>query len=133
MRLILKIMEPEKTTMKIIRIVLGKIILLLNFIFTPRGVKRSEEAQQLANAKANDLTLYQFDACPFCVKVRREMKRQSVNVALKDAKGDEVAREELLAGGGRVKVPCLKITQQGTETWMYESKDIVAYLQKEFA
>ncbi|MEZ9301656.1 glutaredoxin family protein [Vibrio breoganii] len=119
--------------MKFIRIVLGKIILLLNFIFTPRGVKRSEEAQQAADAKASDLTLYQFDACPFCVKVRREMKRQSVNVALKDAKGDEAAREELLAGGGRVKVPCLKITQQGTETWMYESKDIVAYLQKEFA
>ena len=119
--------------MKIIRIVLGKIILLLNFIFTPRGVKRSEEAQQAANEKANDLTLYQFEACPFCVKVRREMKRQSVNVALKDAKHDEVAREELMAGGGRVKVPCLKITQQDNETWMYESKEFVGYLQKEFA
>ncbi|MGR5220304.1 glutaredoxin family protein [Vibrio parahaemolyticus] len=119
--------------MKFIRIILGKIILLLNFIFSPRGVKRSPEAQKSADEKAQTMELYQFEACPFCVKVRREMKRQSVNIALKDAKNDNTAREELLSGGGKVKVPCLKITQNGNETWMYESSDIVSYLQKEFA
>ncbi|MGR5252322.1 glutaredoxin family protein [Vibrio astriarenae] len=119
--------------MKFIRIILGKLILLLNFIFRPSGVKRAPDAQQAADEKAKDLTLYQFEACPFCVKVRREIKRQSINLALKDAKNDEVARQELLEGGGRVKVPCLKITKHGEETWMYESSDIVAYLQKEFA
>ncbi|QIA65513.1 glutaredoxin [Vibrio astriarenae] len=119
--------------MKFIRIILGKIILLLNFVFRPSGVKRTPEAQQLADEKAKALTLYQFEACPFCVKVRREMKRQSIDVELKDAKNNQAAREELLQGGGKVKVPCLKITNQGEETWMYESSDIVAYLQKEFA
>lgn len=119
--------------MKFIRIILGKIILLLNFVFSPRGVKRSEEAQKQADEKASTMQLYQFEACPFCVKVRREMKRQSVSIALKDAKNDNAAREELLVGGGRVKVPCLKITENGKETWMYESSDIVTYLQKEFA
>ncbi len=48
-------------------------------------------------------------------------------------KNDSVARDELLAGGGKVKVPCLKITQGGEEKWMYESSDIVSYLQQEFA
>ncbi|WP_338166129.1 glutaredoxin family protein [Vibrio sp. 10N] len=119
--------------MKLIRIILGKIILLLNFVFSPRGVKRSTEAQQQADAKASAMQLYQFEACPFCVKVRREMKRQSIQVELKDAKNDPVARDELLNGGGRVKVPCLKIVENGNETWMYESSDIVSYLQKEFA
>ncbi|MGL6259575.1 glutaredoxin family protein [Vibrio sp. WXL103] len=119
--------------MKIIRIILGKLILLLNFIFRPSGVKRSAQAQQLADQKANDLTLYQFEACPFCVKVRREMKRQSIDIALKDAKNDPIAREELLSGGGQIKVPCLRIEQNGEQTWMYESSDIVAYLQQEFA
>ncbi|KFA98005.1 glutaredoxin domain-containing protein [Vibrio sp. ER1A] len=119
--------------MKFIRIILGKIILLLNFVFSPRGVKRTPEAQQQADQKAQTMQLYQFEACPFCVKVRREMKRQSVNIALKDAKNDSVARDELLVGGGKVKVPCLKITQGGEEKWMYESSDIVSYLQKEFA
>ncbi|MCL9774081.1 glutaredoxin family protein [Vibrio methylphosphonaticus] len=119
--------------MKVIRIVLGKIILVLNFVFSPRGVKRTSEAQQQANEKAKALSLYQFEACPFCVKVRREMKRQSVNIELKDAKNDNVAREQLLEGGGRVKVPCLKIEKDGQVEWMYESSDIVSYLQKEFA
>ncbi|MGR5346354.1 glutaredoxin family protein [Vibrio hangzhouensis] len=119
--------------MKFIRIILGKIILLLNFVFAPRGVKRSQEEQKSADDKAQTMQLYQFEACPFCVKVRREMKRQSVNITLKDAKNDNTAREELLSGGGKVKVPCLKITQNGNETWMYESSDIVSYLQKEFA
>lgn len=119
--------------MKFIRIVLGKFILLLNFVFRPAGVKRSQEDQTAADEKAKTLTLYQFEACPFCVKVRREIKRQSVDISLKDAKSDAIAREELLNGGGQIKVPCLKINKEGNETWMYESSDIVAYLQKEFA
>ncbi|CAM4220944.1 glutaredoxin family protein [Vibrio neonatus] len=119
--------------MKVIRILLGKIILLLNFLFPPKGIKRTSEAQQHADTKAKNLALYQFEACPFCVKVRREMKRQSIAIELKDAKNNHQAREELQNGGGNIKVPCLKITSQGKEVWMYESSDIIAYLQKEFA
>lgn len=119
--------------MKLIRIVLGKAILLGDVVFRPSGVKRSVQGQQNADNKAQDLTLYQFEACPFCVKVRREMKRQSISVELKDAKRDVNAREELQTGGGRVKVPCLKITKNGNDTWMYESNDIVNYLKQEFA
>jgi glutathione S-transferase len=61
------------------------------------------------------------------------MKRQSINIDLKDAKRDGTARAELEAGGGRVKVPCLKISKDGEDTWMYESSDIVNYLKQEFA
>ena len=51
----------------------------------------------------------------------------------KDAKRSEVARAELLAGGGLLKVPCLKIVDsQGAETWMYESSDIIRYLDQRF-
>ncbi|WP_261817961.1 glutaredoxin family protein [Vibrio gallicus] len=119
--------------MKLIRILLGKIILLFDFIFSPRGVKRSPTEQAVADLKAKQLTLYQFEACPFCVKVRRELKRQSVRIDVKDAKNDQDSRQQLLEGGGRIKVPCLRIDNQGQQTWLYESSDIVAYLQKEFA
>ncbi|GAL30623.1 glutaredoxin [Vibrio variabilis] len=51
--------------MKFIRIILGKIILLLNFVFSPRGVKRSEEAQKQADEKASTMQLYQFEHVPF--------------------------------------------------------------------
>ncbi len=72
--------------MTFIRWILGKIILFLNAVFSPRGVKRSEEAQKSVDEKATHYALYQFEACPFCVKVRRAMKRQSVNIELRDAK-----------------------------------------------
>lgn len=118
--------------MKFIRWFLGKIILTLDFIFTPRGVKRSADAQQLVDDKARHMALYQFEACPFCVKVRRAIKRQSVKIELRDAKNDPVHRADLEAGGGRIKVPCLRIENNGQVEWMYESSDIVAYLEKEF-
>ena len=119
--------------MKFIRWILGKIILLLNAVFSPRGVKRSEEVQKSVDDKAKNYALYQFEACPFCVKVRRAMKRQSVNIELRDAKNDPTHREALEQGGGRVKVPCLRIEKGGETQWLYESSDIVAYIEKEFA
>ena len=119
--------------MKFIRWFLGRVILLLNFVFSPKGVKRSTEDQQAVDSKAQSLALYQFEACPFCVKVRRAMKRQSVNIELRDAKNDPVHREALEQGGGRVKVPCLRIEKDGETQWLYESSDIVAYIEKEFA
>lgn len=119
--------------MKFVRWFLGRIILLLNFVFSPRGVKRTPEQQAKVDEKAQSLSLYQFEACPFCVKVRRSMKRQSVHIELKDAKLNEAHRAELEAGGGRVKVPCLRIEKQGEVEWLYESSDIVSYLEKEFA
>ncbi len=119
--------------MKIVRLILGRIILLLNFLFSPRGVKRNTEQQAKVDEKAQSLSLYQFEACPFCVKVRRAMKRQSVNFELRDAKNNETHRAELEQGGGRIKVPCLRIEKQGEVEWLYESSDIVQYLEKEFA
>ncbi|MGD8110879.1 glutaredoxin family protein [Vibrio sp. NTOU-M3] len=119
--------------MKFIRWFLGRIILLLNAIFSPKGIKRTEDAQQQADERANTMALYQFDACPFCVKVRRAMKRQSVNIELRDAKNNAEHRNELEAGGGKIKVPCLRIEKDGKVEWMYESSDIVSYLEKEFA
>ncbi|MBA5760915.1 glutathione S-transferase N-terminal domain-containing protein [Vibrio sp. 404] len=119
--------------MKVIRWILGRIILLLDFVFSPRGVKRTAEDQHVVDQQSAQLALYQFDACPFCVKVRRSMKRQSIKVELKDAKNNPQHRAELESGGGRVKVPCLRIEKEDGVEWMYESSDIVAYLEKEFA
>ncbi len=119
--------------MKFVRWFLGKIILTLNFIFAPKGIKRSEASQQEVDNRASSMSLYQFEACPFCVKVRRAMKRQSVNIDLLDAKNNPTHREALLTNGGALKVPCLRIDNVGEITWMYESSDIIAYLEKEFA
>ena len=120
--------------MQVIRLILGKLILLFNWVFAPRSLKRDPVQQANVDQQAASLTLYQYEACPFCVKVRRSMKRQALTIATRDVKRSESAKEELLAGGGDLKVPCLRIDrgEQGYQ-WMYESGDIIQYLESRFA
>lgn len=120
--------------MQVIRFILGKLILLLNWIFTPRSVQRDPQAQARVDSEVAQLTLYQYEACPFCVKVRRAMKRQNLKIETRDIKRNDSAREELAAGGGNLKVPCLRIEDgDNTSQWMYESGDIISYLEGRFA
>jgi glutaredoxin len=116
-----------------VRAVLGPFLLLGNWLTRPRGLVRSAEAQAAVDARTAKLALYHFPTCPFCIKVRRTLRRLSLNVELRDARSDAGHRAALVAGGGKVLVPCLLITDDdGQETWLYESDDINAYLAREF-
>ncbi|WP_371188850.1 glutaredoxin family protein [Thalassotalea maritima] len=116
--------------MAVVRFILGRLILLFNFIFSPKSVKRDAQKQQLLDKQTASFSLYQLNACPFCVKVRRAIKRQGLNIELRDIKtGSHL--DDLVANGGKRTVPCLRIEHQdGRTEWMYESKDIVQYLDK---
>ena len=117
-----------------LRVVIGPFILLWEMVTTPKGVVRQPEEQRQVDLQCRGLILYQFRTCPFCIKVRREISRLSLNIELRDAQTDQQNREALLQGGGQIKVPCLKITdEQGNSQWMYESADIIQYLQERFA
>jgi glutaredoxin len=119
--------------MKALRVGLGQLILLGDAVSRPRPQRRSAQGQAKVKAEAARLSLYQFHACPFCVKTRRALRRLNVPMTLHDAKNDPVARNRLLTGGGKVKVPCLHIEEGGQSRWLYESKDIIAYLEQRFA
>jgi len=116
-----------------IRGALGALILFFDWVFTPRGIKRETENQAQVDAQTTNLALYQYKACPFCVKVRRTMKRNTLNIETRDAKRSDNARDELVKGGGKLKVPCLRIEEEGKVSWMYESSDIINYLEDRFA
>lgn len=118
--------------MKALRVGLGQLIIAGDFVTRPGKKQRTAQAQAAVDQSARALTLYQFHACPFCVKTRRSLRRLNVPVALRDAKNNEADRQALLAGGGRIKVPCLRIEEDGKTTWMYESKAIIAYLDQRF-
>ncbi|MEG3756094.1 MAG: glutathione S-transferase N-terminal domain-containing protein [Psychromonas sp.] len=118
--------------MKIIRWVLGRIILLLNFILAPKKLKRDAALQQKIDQETKHLQLYQFAACPFCVKVRRTMRKNALDIKLVDAK-QPANRALLIEQGGKGTVPCLRIEEDNKITWMYESSDIITYLEKRFA
>ncbi|MDC0493394.1 glutaredoxin [Alphaproteobacteria bacterium] len=115
--------------MKLIRFIVGRIILLLDFLTRPSPVIRSREDQDRVDAAVTGLSLYQFKACPFCVKVRRHMRRRSIKIDLKDAKTDLLIKEELIREGGKHKVPCLRIAQGNKEVqWLYSSDEICRFL-----
>lgn len=110
---------------------LGHTIALGSYLIPPKTFKRSNEKQQKVDNETNNLFLYQFYACPFCTKARRAIRRLGLKIPTRDAQRGQY-REELLAEGGQIKVPCLKIIDDEKITWLYESKDIIAYLDQRF-
>jgi glutaredoxin 2 len=73
--------------------------------------------------------LFQYASCPFCMRVRAYMQDAGLDIPLRDTLSDPAARQELIAGGGRATVPCLRIETDSGVRWLYESVDIVAYLK----
>jgi len=64
------------------------------------------------------------------VKVRRDMKRNGLNIDLRNINKQPEYKDELIREGGKRTVPCLKITAKDDKTtWLYESKEIIQYLQ----
>lgn len=117
-----------------LRIVLGPFMLLLERLRQPKGVLRAPAAQQLVDQQCESLQLYQFSTCPFCIKVRQEMRALSLPVERRDAQHNLSNREELVQGGGAYKVPCLKVTEaNGQARWIYESGAIISYLRERFS
>lgn len=117
--------------MFLIRWPLGRLILLLNFIFSPSSPKRSKDEQEKIDSSTAHLSLYQLPACPFCVKVRRAMKRNGLNLELRNINKNIAYRDELISEGGKRTVPCLRIEDdQQQVTWLYESSEIVKYIQQ---
>ncbi len=120
--------------MKAIRWMLGKLILLYERLFSPKGIKRSDADQAKIAQETAKLALYQFEACPFCVKVRFVLKRLSLPIVTRDAKNNEQYKKELIEQGGKHKVPCLKIeSDSGATQWLYESNTIINYFEEKFA
>ncbi len=74
--------------------------------------------------------LYQYQSCPFCHRVRRFLADSGMEVEMRDTLRDPQARRELVEGGGRATVPCLKIERDGEVHWLYESRDIIDYLAR---
>lgn len=123
-----------KLFFKTLRIVLGPFMLLWESLTRPKGMQRPAAAQAAVDLACRQLALYEFQTCPFCIKVRQEMRRLSLTIERRDAQEEGPHRAALVAGGGRAMVPCLQITDEaGRVTWLYESSAIIDYLRRRFA
>ncbi len=111
----------------------GRVLILIDWLFKPSVVKRNDEEQAKVDQETKILKLYQFYACPFCVKTRRAIKRLNLKVETRDAQTAGQFRKELEISGGKIKVPCLKLEGAVEATWIYESNDIIKYLDERFS
>ena len=75
--------------------------------------------------------LFKTDLCGFCYRVRDFAEEKGISLTLRDTMTDMEAFRELLQGGGRSTVPCLKIQREKEVIWMYESLDIIDYLNEQ--
>jgi glutaredoxin len=118
--------------MKFIRWFLGRIILTCDFITRPKPIVREQKEQQQIDLITSKFSMYQFNACPFCVKVRRQIRKFSLDIELREAKNSINHKKELTKGGGAHKVPCLRIDHDVKDTeWLYGSNEIISYLKSE--
>ena len=119
---------------KLLRRILMPFMLIYAAVSKPKPITREPAAQSQVDDACRQLTLYQYSTCPFCIKVKKEIHRLALPIAMANVLKDQQARAELEQKGGQVKVPCLKIVaDDGGEQWMYESEDIKRYLQQRFA
>ena len=117
-----------------LRVVLGPVMLLKERLTRPAGLVRPLAAQDIIDKQCESLVLYHYKTCPFCMKVRQQMRRLSLPIQRIDAQPEGSDREALRQGGGLAKVPCLRITDAaGNSQWLYDSDKIVAYLHGRFA
>lgn len=84
-------------------------------------------------SQTTSFSLYHYRSCPFCAYTRSAMKHIDIEVEERDIAKNSTYRSELIKGGGRAQVPCLRIESNGEVRWLYESQDIVRFLQRHAA
>ena len=75
--------------------------------------------------------LYYSKYCYFCQKVLLSLRgRNDLDIELRST-SDRQHHADLVKGGGKTQVPCLRIDDgSGNVQWMYESDDIIRFLAK---
>ena len=77
-----------------------------------------------------EVTLYMFAACPFCQRVLDFAAMHNIELEIKDVRENESFREELISLWGKKQVPFLR--DEEADIQMYETADIIAYLEKKY-
>ncbi len=73
--------------------------------------------------------LFHFYVSPYAMRVRKAIYDLRLEIPMRDTLNDDAALEQLIREGGKDQVPCLRIETKEGVRWMYESRDIVRYLE----
>ncbi len=100
---------------------------IATWLVAPRGPRPGALRRRPVAA----LVLYEFEACPFCRRVREALDELGLEVEIRPCpKGGARFRPEVIALGGKAQFPYL--VDPNTARALYESKEIARYLQCEY-
>jgi glutathione S-transferase len=89
------------------------------------------EAAHLGKRPEQPLELYEFEACPFCRRVREMLTMLDLDAIIRPCpKGGTRYRPEVVRRGGKAQFPYLVDPNSGRA--LYESKEIVRYLASSY-
>lgn len=92
---------------------------------------RGTMALQQTQPPEKPLKLYEFEACPYCRLVRETLTELDLDaLILPCPKGGHRFRDEAVRLGGKAQFPLL--VDENTGVMLYESKDIIDYLRKQY-
>lgn len=76
------------------------------------------------------ITLYQFETCPFCAKVRAKLEEKGIEYEKVNVERDreDAQRKEIAEKSGVSTVPVINIDGN----WMGESDEIVKFLEENY-
>lgn len=102
---------------------------MLPTLIRPRGITVKDGCED-RNQPEQTIELYNFEASPFCRKVRERLCKLNLNYLVKNVGKGSPRRNELKQDGGKIQVPYL--VDHNTNRNMYESDDIIDYLKSEY-
>lgn len=108
--------------------------MLADQCFKVRPLRRSDDEQVLLDRESRRIHLYFCKTCPSSIKIKRRCQKLGLRVVEKDVGRVNAYRNELIHGGGEVRVPCLRVEGHKNQDsrWLYSSVKIMQYLERRF-
>jgi glutaredoxin len=78
------------------------------------------------------LALYDSPFCGFCTMTKRVIGKLNLDIEYRNIQHNNEFRRELIQQGGKAQVPCLRIDENDQTQWLYESADIIKYLNDRY-
>lgn len=105
---------------------------MVNWFKSPACLQRSAKEMQSLARETRGVSLYFHQLCPVCIRIRRVLRELNVPIELRDVRKSPIYCDDLLAGVGEIRTPCLRVVENGNIDWICGVEPILEYLMNRF-
>src|SRR5690606_25384690 len=109
-----------------------RLILLHDRLIRPHSLPRTPQELQRLARELRGHALYVRRDCPECLHLRRQLRRWNLPLELRDIRKSPVYQDDLLAGVGGPRTPCLRIEENGGVRWIARAHEITTHLETRY-